>query len=381
MFCQNCGVKINNESKFCGNCGKKRETFPSSKRTLGGFNFRNELFLWFFSSAFIIFVFYFLKSDNPKESLYASIFFGGIISLMITLIRDRISKNNLGVKDHKRNIPIKLSNQDKHADRNGSASKKSNSLLLASFGLAGLIYYFTHDLTKMPVGEYVVTVISLLAGIFYYKMNIKYHYKKNLEIWLFPVLLFFSIVVSVFFIGLVDNWEAVAVRTPFGSEVVNRDKASMEQLNKNLEIFLTDFQKRWEKEQLLTNDEANTKVGYLINITAYKNMRKLNEERYDEIVKYSDQLNPILAKYSLKSVDALSQLVEAGKKSKDASNDVLNAKVNYYRALLGDEPKDRISEKFSAINTAIDKLNQTEQAVIQTQKNWKNINDEFLGSR
>lgn len=59
----------------------------------------------------------------------------------------------------------------------------------ASYALAGLIFVTAGQYYKGTFGEIISPLVGILAGILYYNLCIRYFYKRNIEIYLFPILL------------------------------------------------------------------------------------------------------------------------------------------------------------------------------------------------
>ena len=192
------------------------------------------------------------------------------------------------------------------------------------------------------------------------------------------------LVVSAFLIGfltsLADQWRAIAVRTPFGSGVVHTDVETMTQLNKDLGADFADFQKQIDAAQNSIDEKADSNVAYSNNIAAYQNLEKLSNERYARFVLYSNQVKPILGTYSPSLMDAFSQMADAAENTKNVSNGVFEAKINYYQALLNGSPETEINIEILAVNNWVDKFNQEQQTATQAISNWQKAYDKFFGS-
>lgn len=248
--------------------------------------------------------------------------------------------------------------------------------------VAGLIWTFAQSFKKSTIDELIILVIAIGAGFLYYRLKSKIKFKNETAkiITTFVILYIVSALLIGFLTSLANNWEAVAVRTPLGTDIASRDRDSLVQLNQNQKTFLADFQNRWDESQKDIDEQTDSKFGYMNNVAGYKALQKLNDERYSQLVDYSNQANPILAKYSQNLVDAFSQLVKAGEKSKDVYNEIFLARINYFKALLDNESESRIEAKRLNVNNAVDKLSEVEQEVTQAQNNWQKVYNDFFGS-
>ena len=79
-------------------------------------------------------------------------------------------------------------------------------------------------------------------------------------------------------------------------------------------------------------------------------------------------------------MDAFSQMADAAENTKNVSNDVFEAEINYYQALLDGSSETEINTKISAVNNAVDKYNQEQQTATQATSNWQKEYDKFFGS-
>ena len=239
--------------------------------------------------------------------------------------------------------------------------------------------------------SHLFTMLLFLVGIvsapfLYYRFRDKFkifHFIKNEGVRNFVIGLGFMIVFVflITFLGaLGDNWKAIAVRTPFGTEIATQDRDSLAQLNQNQKTYLADFQTRWDKAQENIDDNTDSKIGYMNNVTGYKAVQKLNDERQDEVVQYFNQVSPVLAKYSQRLVDALSQIVKSDEKARDVYNELFVAKINYFQTLIDNRPEAEVSAKAEIIHNAFVKVAPVVQEGAQDQQNYQKVYEEFFGS-
>ena len=248
--------------------------------------------------------------------------------------------------------------------------------------VAGLIYTMAQSFNKSTLDGLIILVMVIMAWIFYRRLKSKIKVKNEVAKAVITAVL--MLVVSAFLIGfltsLADQWRAIAVRTPFGSGVVHTDVETMTQLNSGLGADFADFQKQIDIAQNSINETTDSSVAYSNNIAAYQNLEKLSNERYAKFVAYSNQVKPILGTYSPSLMDAFSQMADAAENTKNVSNDVFGAKINYYQALLDGSSETEINTKISAVNAAVDKFNQEQQTATQATSNWQKAYDKFFGS-
>lgn len=252
----------------------------------------------------------------------------------------------------------------------------------AGYLIAGLIWTFAQSFKKNTIDEFIILVIAILAGVFYHRLKSKIKIKNEAgKIALtFLILYIVSALLIGFLTSLANNWEAVAVRTPLGTEIATRDRDSLTQLNQNQKTYLADFQTRWDIAQNDVDDKTDSRAGYVKNIAAYKTLQKLNDERQDQVVQYFNQASPILVKYSQSLVDAFSQLVKSDEKARVIYNEIFTAKINYYQALIDNRPEAEISAKASIVNDAVDKVSAVVQEGAQDQQNYQKVYNEVFGS-
>lgn len=252
----------------------------------------------------------------------------------------------------------------------------------AGYLIAGLIWTFAQSFKKNSIDEFIILVIAILAGVFYHRLKSKIKVKNEAgKIAItFVILYIVSALLIGFLTSLANNWEAVAVRTPLGTEIATRDRDSLTQLNQNQKTYLADFQTRWDAAQNNVDDKTESRTGYTNNIAAYKILRTLNDERQDKVVQYFNQASPILVKYSQNLVDAFSQLVKTDEEARVAYNDIFTAKINYYQALLDNRSDAEISAKIAIVNNAVDKVGAVVQAGAQAQANYQKVYNEVFGS-
>lgn len=248
--------------------------------------------------------------------------------------------------------------------------------------VAGLIYAMAQSFNKSSLDALIIIVIAIVAWIFYRRLKSKIKVKNEVAKVVITAVLMLA--VSAFLIGfltsLADRWQAIAVRTPFGSGVVRKDVETMTQLNSGLGAYLADYQKQINAAQNSIEEKADSSVAYSNNITGYQNLEKLSNERYARFVLYSNQVKPILGTYSPSLMDAFSQMADAAENTKNVSNDVFEAEINYYQALLDGLSKAEINTKISTLNNAVDRFNQEQQTATQATSNWQKAYDKFFGS-
>jgi predicted PurR-regulated permease PerM len=252
----------------------------------------------------------------------------------------------------------------------------------AGYLIAGLIWKFAQSFKKNTMDEFIILVIAITAGVLYHRLKSKIKVKNEAgKIAItFIILYIVSALLIGFLTSLANNWEAVAVRTPLGTEIATRDRDSLTQLNQNQKTFLADFQVRWDKAQNDVDDKTDSKAGYVKNVAAYKNLQSLNDERQDQVVQYFNQASPILVKYSQKLVDAFSQLIKSDEKARVVYNEIFVAKINYYQALIDNRSDSEISAKAKIVNDAVDKVDAVVQEGAQDQQNYQKVYTDFFGS-
>lgn len=102
MYCIKCGKKLEESDKFCDHCGQRiSESEVNTKETnkidlsrsvvAKEFNFKKEFFKLFLIFALLVLLFYPETQTDFSEKLYASIFLGGIIALVLTFILDKFT--------------------------------------------------------------------------------------------------------------------------------------------------------------------------------------------------------------------------------------------------------------------------------------------------
>lgn len=251
---------------------------------------------------------------------------------------------------------------------------------LGGYIAAGLVWTLAQNLKKSTIGELIILVIAIGAGFLYYPLKSKIKLKNEIAkiILIFTILLLASAFLIGFLTSLADNWKAIAVRTPLGTGIVNRDRGLLVQLNQDQKTFLADFQGRWEEVQKDIDEQSGSKIDYVNNIAGYKALQELNNERYSQLVDYSNQTNPILAKYSQNLAGAFSQLVKAGGNSRNVYDEIFLAKIDYFQALLDNKSEGQIETKRLIVNNAVDKLSQAEKEVTQAQDELQKAYKDFF---
>ncbi len=252
----------------------------------------------------------------------------------------------------------------------------------AGYLIAGLIWTFAQTFKKNTIDEFIILVIAITAGVLYHRLKSKIKVKNETgKIAItFIILYIVSALLIGFLTSLANNWESVAVRSPLGTEIATRDRNSLTQLNQNQKTYLVNFQTRWDAAQNNVDDKTESRVGYTNNISAYKILRTLNDERQDKVVQYFNQASPILVKYSQNLVDAFSQLVKTDDDAKVVYDDIFTAKINYYQAIIDNRSDSEISAKASIVNNAVDRVSAVVQAGAQAQANYQKIYNEVFGS-
>lgn len=270
----------------------------------------------------------------------------------------------------------------KEADKETQQPIPVKNKWFAGYVVAGLIWTFSQNLDKNTIDDLIILAVAVLAGVFYHRLKSRIRIKNDVS----KAIVTFIIlsVISAFLIGTLtvfaNNWEALSIRTPFGTEIVTRDRDSLVQLNQNQKKYLADFQTRWEATQNSIDDKTESRTGYIHNIVAYKTLQKLNTERQDKVTQYFNQASPILVRYSKKLADAFSQLLKTDDEAKTVYNDIFTAKIKYYQALIKNQSEAEISTKATIVNNAIGKVSRVVQAGKKAQENYQKIYNEVFGS-
>ncbi len=270
---------------------------------------------------------------------------------------------------------------ENETNKNRNNQPPTKKTFWGGYIVAGLIWTIAQSFNKSIIDEFIIVVITIGAGFFYYRLKSKIKFKNEVAkiIIAFVILEIVSGLLIGFLTSLANNWEAVAVRTPLGTEIATRNRDLLTQLNQNQKTYLADFQVRWDTAQNNVDDKTDSKVGYANNITAYKALQKLNDERQDKVVQYFNQASPILAKYSQNLVDVFLQLIKSDEKAKDVYNEIFTAKISYYQALIDNRPEAEISAKAEIVNNAVDKVNAVTQEGAQAQANYQKVSNEVFG--
>ncbi|GEM_PF-1995109 len=254
----------------------------------------------------------------------------------------------------------------------------------AGYVVAGIIWTLAKNngFDKTSYDGLIIAVIAILCGVFYHRLKSKIKGKEWLRvIGTFLILEIIAAILIGFFTGLANNWQAIAVRTPLGSQIATADGAQMKKLNNDLKAYEADFQTKSNQIQGSIDEQANSDAGYQNNITGYRELQKLTDERYARFALYAHQFNPILTKYSQDLSDAFSGLATASVNTQNAADDLFIAKINYYQALLDGKSSVEAGAARSAANDAVNKYNQVQQAGAQALQNWQTAYDAFFGSK
>lgn len=239
--------------------------------------------------------------------------------------------------------------------------------------VAGLIYEFAQTFNKSTIDAVIILVIAITSGFLYYRLKSKIKIENEFArvITTFIILEIIAALSTGFFTSLADNWEKIAVRTPFRTEIGKTDNNSLVQLNQNQATYLSDFQKRWDEQANQIDDNSNSSSVYSNNITICKNLQQLVDERQNKMTEYTNQVKPLVDRYFPNSNADFSQLVSIQGKLNNAYNEVLTARINYYQSILDNKSETEIEAMRSAVNDAIGKVSPIEQDVVQAQEKFK----------
>lgn len=176
MFCQNCGEKINDDVNFCDKCGNKiigRSDEKKPNHTKRKFNANREYIFWLAIGAIVIFfIFYFVLGD-PFSALFFAIPLSLVLALIVTLLKKEY-------KDPKAYLRMKVSRSPEEL------KKRKKGLMWAGYILAGILFA---TMDKKGFNSLAILIGSVVAGVLYYSLCVKYHYRYNVEVWLFFVFL------------------------------------------------------------------------------------------------------------------------------------------------------------------------------------------------
>jgi hypothetical protein len=257
----------------------------------------------------------------------------------------------------------------------------SKNRWFAGYIIAGVILTFAQSFKKNTIDEFIILVIAILAGIFYHRLKSKIKVKNEAGkiATTFIILYMVSALLIGFLTSFADNWEALAIRTPLGAGTATKDRDLLTELNQNQKTYLVNFQTHWDTAENNIDEKTDSRAGYTNNIAGYKTLKKLNNERQDQVVQYFNQASPIFVKYSQNLVDAFSQLVKTDEEARVVYDDIFTAKINYYQALLDNRPDAEISAKISIVNDAVGKVSAVEQRGVQAQENYQKVSKEVFG--
>jgi len=274
-----------------------------------------------------------------------------------------------------------MKNEEEKIQQSSLAKSTKAERWFAGYVVAGLIYAMAQNFNKTTVDELIILAVAIGAGFFYHRIKSKIKIKNEAARILATFVLIEIIAGALIGIStaIADRQGEVAVRTPIVSETVSsNDGDLLKQLNQGLQEYLSNFQGQWAQAQNSVEDENN---GPETIILGYQNLQKLNNERYTKFISYSEQVKPILNKYSENLADVFSQLVTASEKTKNAYNDVFTAEINFQQGLLDDnETKDEATNKLAAVYVAQDKFNKEQETAVQAQNNWQKAYNDFFGN-
>ena len=256
-------------------------------------------------------------------------------------------------------------------DKQQSALMKKSSW--GSFLVAGLIYEFAQTFNKSTADAVIILVIAIVSGFIYYRLKAKIKIENEFArvITTFIILGIVAAFLTGFLTSLADNWEKLAVRTPFGTDVVKTDTNSLNQLSQNEATYLSDFQKNWDEEANQIDDTSNSISSYSKNILICRALQSLVTDRQSKMADYLNQAKPLVDRYFPNSMTAFTQLASAQENLNNAYTEILVARINYYQSLLDNKSATEIDTTRSAVNDAIGKVTQAEQEAVQSQKNFK----------
>jgi predicted PurR-regulated permease PerM len=190
----------------------------------------------------------------------------------------------------------------------------------AGYVVAGLIWTFAQSFKKNTVDEFIVLVVAIGAGFFYHRIKSKIKIKNEAAriIVTFIIIEIIAGALIGFSTTIANRWQDIAVRTPLGTDIAKKDGENLTQLNRDLQTYLTSFQPQWDAAQNSIDEKSESRATYSANVASYRNLLRLNNERYTRFVQYSDQVKSVLSKYSSNLMDAFSQMVTAAENTKNA---------------------------------------------------------------
>lgn len=255
---------------------------------------------------------------------------------------------------------------------------------IGGYIVAGAVWYYSEKFRQTTIDSIIVLVIAIAAGFFFYRIHAKLGSIKNYilrDISAFFIVLIIAGAAIGFLTAIANNWQAVAVRTPLGSQIATADAAQLTQLNNDLKTYEANFQTSSDQIRGTIDEQTNSKAVFQNNINDYQELQKLTDEQYAKFAIYVSQITPILSKYSSDlSGDTLSGLATASVNTQNAYDDIFNTKIAYYQALFDGKSSAQVETARLAANDAVDRFTPVQQASAQALQRFQTAYNAFLGN-
>src|SRR3989339_48663 len=189
-------------------------------------------------------------------------------------------------------------------------------------------------------GLFLLSII--IAPFFYYWIKPKLIEKtKDYVIGLAVVLIF------IFAIGFLGGLGDAIIIGP------TTNKAGQDVLEKIVEnkAWRQDLKVRWDKTQSDIIDDTNLPSQYTDNIYYYRELQKLNDEKYNKLNTFYSEVVEYL---NSNSDFDINKIYDYNKKLRDANDELITAKINYFQVLLDDASFFEIEAKRAVVNQKIE---------------------------
>src|SRR3989339_70401 len=124
----------------------------------------------------------------------------------------------------------------------------------------------------------------------------------------------------------------------------------LEKIDEN-KTWLQDLKVRWDKTQSDIIDDTNLPSQYTDNIYYYRELQKLNDEKYNKLNTFYSEVVEYL---NSNSDFDINKIYDYNKKLRDANDELITAKINYFQVLLDDASFFEIEAKRAVVNQKIE---------------------------
>ena len=187
-----------------------------------------------------------------------------------------------------------------------------------------LVYnYQNFNGNKEGIFTNIFFILSLVfAPFFYYWIKSKLIKKTKDYVVGFAVVLIFIFVAG--FLGSLGD--AIFLNSTSNKVAQN----VIQKIDEN-KTWLQDLKLRWDKTQANIIDDTDLPSQYIDNIYNYRELQKLNDEKYNGLNNFYNEINSYLILHS--NFD-MNTIFEFNKKQHDSNDELIDAKINYFQAQL-----------------------------------------------